>query len=188
MLADLRYFAARYGADPAFGVLGAKPLVIWSGTWKFSRAQVAGVAARVRPRMLLLASEKNRAGYLRLAGLVDGDAYYWSSVDPLKHARFYPAKLDSMSAAIHAHHGLWIAPAAAGFDARLLGGHIVVPRRGGATLRTELRIAAASAPSAIGLISWNEWSENSAIEPSRRYGFQSLTTLAAALGKKFTSS
>src|SRR5207302_3297144 len=126
VLADLRYFAARYGADPAFGVLGAKPLVIWSGTWKFSRAQVAGVAARVRPRMLLLASEKNRAGYLRLAGLVDGDAYYWSSVDPLRHARFYPAKLDSMSAAIHAHHGLWIAPAAAGFDARLLGGHIVV--------------------------------------------------------------
>ena len=64
----------------------------------------------------------------------------------------------------------------------------MVPRRGGATLREELRVAAASAPSAIGLISWNEWSENSAIEPSRRYGFQSLTTLAAALGKKFTSS
>ena len=35
-----------------------------------------------------------------------------------------------------------------------------------------------SSPDAVGLISWNEFSENSAIEPSRRYGAQALRTLA----------
>lgn len=180
--ADLRYFVSHFASDPAFEIY-SKPLVVWSGTWMFTREQVQQVVTRVRGRVLVLASEKSVKGYQRLADVVDGDAYYWSSVDPQTFPG-YPKKLIQMSDVVHKHLGLWIAPAAPGFDARLVGGHIVVPRRGGKTLREELSGAEASSPDAIGLISWNEFSENSAIEPSTRYGKQSLNTLAAALGGK----
>src|SRR5439155_12719618 len=179
--ADLDLFAKRFGSPPLFQIF-SKPLVIWSGTCKFSKQDVAQVARKVRSRVLLLASEKDAAGYERLAPLVDGDAYYWSSVDP-QHDSFYRAKLAHMSDTVHARGGLWIAPAAPGFDARLVGGHRVVDRRNGQTLRDELNVAISSSPDAIGLISWNEFSENSQVEPSRRYGSFYLRVLADALGR-----
>jgi hypothetical protein len=177
---DLSYFATHFAHYRVFR-LYARPLVIWSGTWRFSRSQVAAAVAPVRSKLIVLASEKNVIGYERLAPLVAGDAYYWSSVNPATY-RGYPQKLDAMAAAVHRRSGLWIAPAAPGFDARLIGGRTVVPRRGGATLRLELSAALQSSPDAIGLISWNEWSENSEVEPSVRYGYQSLRTIAAFRG------
>jgi hypothetical protein len=184
--ADLERFAARYAQDPAFRLF-AKPLVIWSGSWRFSRREVAEVTSRVRDRLYVLASEKTAAGYERLASVVDGDAYYWSSVDPrLDHS--FGTKLTAMGAAVHARGGLWIPPAAPGFDARLLGGHRVVPRADGATLRTEFNAAEASSPDGIGLISWNEFSENSQIEPSRRYGDSSLKVLRDLSGTRFANA
>jgi hypothetical protein len=115
-------------------------------------------------------------GYQRLQEVVDGDAYYWSSVNPDSHPG-YPDKLSEMSKAIHKNGGLWIAPAAPGFDARLVGGSSIVERKDGETLRTEMAAAYQSAPDAIGLISWNEFSENSHIEPSQNYGNRSLKIL-----------
>ena len=178
--ADLDLFASRYARDRAFRMY-SKPLVIWSGTWEFTRAEVARVAREVRPRVLLLVSEKNTRGYRRVADLVDGDAYYWSSVNPRTFPK-YPQKLLEMGAAVHAHRGLWIAPAAPGFNARRIGGRSVVPRRDGQTLREEMNGALASSPDAIGLISWNEFSENSHVEPSRKYGLRYLRVLADILG------
>ena len=127
--------------------------------------------------MLVLASEKNVQGYERVADLVDGDAYYWSSVNPETYPN-YPDKLVKMGNAVHARQGLWIPPAAAGFDARLIGGATVIARHNGDTLRKEMDGALASSPDAIGLISWNEFSENSHVEPSRRYGSTSLRVIA----------
>ena len=189
---DLRLFAARYAADPAFDLF-AKPVVIWSGTWKFSRAEVASVTRSLRSKLLILASEKDKAGYERLADLVDGDAYYWSSVNPDTFPG-YIAKLQAMSSAIHARHGLWFAPAAPGFDARLVGGTRVVPRKNGVTLRKEINAAVQSSPDAIGLISWNEFSENSQVEPSVRFGRRYLDVLGdmqrpqSSIGTDFDSS
>jgi hypothetical protein len=179
--ADLKLLATRYGRDPAFHVLGSKPVVIWSGTWLFSTAEIAAVTRQVGGGLQVLASEKNVAGYRRVADHVDGDAYYWSSVDPTRYPG-YPGKLDEMGSAVHADRGLWIAPAAAGFDARMIGRTRVVDRRNGATLRSELAGALHSDPDAVGLISWNEFSENSHIEPSRAYGERYLRVLAGKLG------
>jgi hypothetical protein len=179
---DLQLFADRYARNPAFRLFGRKPVVIWSGTWKFSTAEIAAVTRQVRGRLRVLASEKNVAGYLRVAPHVDGDAYYWSSVDLTTPG--YPGKLKQMGSAVHAHQGLWIAPAAPGFDGRLLGGSRVVPRRNGATLRREFAGALTSSPDAVGLISWNEFSENSQIEPSRAYGHRYLRVVANMLGAR----
>jgi hypothetical protein len=179
---DLRWFARHYRKDPVFDVFG-KPLVIWSGTWKFSAGAVASVTTPVRNSLLVLASEKNLRGYERLADSVDGDAYYWSSVNPYTYPG-YQAKLDDMSLSVHAHDGLWIAPAAPGFDARVLGGARAVPRNDGDTLRREFDAAVQSTPDAVGLISWNEFSENSHVEPSLRYGRRYLGILRDIRGAR----
>ena len=73
---------------------------------------------------------------------------------------------------------IWVAPAAPGYDSRLLGGTTLIERKGGETLQREINVALQSAPDAIGLISWNEFSENSHIEPSQNHGHQYLKVLA----------
>jgi hypothetical protein len=178
--ADLAAFERKYADDRAFASFG-KPVVVWTGTWRFSRAEIASVTRHRRARLRILASAKNAGDYERIASLVDGDAYYWSSVNPQTYPDF-GQKLAAMGAAVHRHGGMWIAPAAPGFDARLVGGTRVVPRRDGRTLQTEMEAAAAADPDVIGLISWNEFSENSHVEPSRVYGSRYLELLAAARG------
>lgn len=174
--ADLERFIATYSQNPVFTRDGL-PVVIWSGTWEFTPEDIASVASRVKGKLTLLASERNLAGYKRLARVVDGNAYYWSSVNPDTFPG-YDEKLADMGAEVHKNGGLWVAPAAPGFDARMLGGERVVERNNGDTLRRELAAALQSAPDAVGLISWNEFSENSHVEPSLNYGTESLSVIA----------
>ncbi len=173
--ADLEYFVDHYANHAAFNLF-EKPVVIWSGTWKFSRDEIASVTAGLQDYLLILASEKNTKGYERLADVVDGDAYYWSSVNPDTFPR-YAEKLTAMGEAVHANTGLWIAPVAAAFDAQLIGGTTVVERNDGETLKKEMKTALKSSPDVIGLISWNEFSENSHMEPSENYGHRYLDVL-----------
>jgi len=174
--ADLNYFVKHYADNSVFDLF-EKPMVIWAGTWEFSLDEIKSVTQTKRNNLLILASEKNVEGYQRLAECVDGDAYYWSSVNPDSHSS-YLDKLTAMGETIHQNGGLWIAPAAPGFDARLVGGTSVVERKNGQTLKTELNTALQSLPDAIGLISWNEFSENSHIEPSQTFGNLYLKVLA----------
>ncbi len=173
---DLDYFIQHFASAPVFKQFG-KPLVIWSGTWKFTADQIAEVTGPRREQLLILASEKSAEAYQRVAPYFDGDAYYWSSVNPEVNTR-YQTRLNALADAVHQDFGLWIAPAAPGFDARLVGGTSVVERRSGDTLRTEMGVAMQSAPDAVGVISWNEFSENTHIEPSLNYGRSSLEVLA----------
>lgn len=55
--ADLDYFIATFASDPVFD-LYERPVVIWSGTWKFSRDEIASVTAARRQKLLILASER----------------------------------------------------------------------------------------------------------------------------------
>ena len=174
--AGMDYFINRYSNNAAFDSFG-KPMIIWSGTWKYSADEVAGVSQSRRASLLILASEKNVQGYARLADFVDGNAYYWSSVNP-DSFNGYAEKLTAMGEAVHARGGYWIAPASPGFDARLVGGTSIVDRKNGDTLRKEMSVAYSSAPDVIGLISWNEFSENSYIEPSQTYGDQYLKLMS----------
>jgi hypothetical protein len=179
--ADLDLFERQFAdREPLQGAF-EKPLVVWSGTWEFSRDEIAQVTSAHRDRLLMLASEKNEDGYNRLQGLVDGNAYYWSSVNPDTYPG-YEEKLQGMADAVHSDGGLWIAPAAPGFDARTIGGKTVVERKDGATLRREFDAAESSSPDAIGLISWNEFTENSHVEPSEKHGTRYLEVLADIRG------
>jgi hypothetical protein len=171
------YIVSHYGSDPVYNIFG-KPLVVWSGTWVYTTKQLTSISAGFGAKLTILASDKEPASYQLIAHLFSGDAYYWSSPDPL-HTPGYAAKLGLFSAAVHQAGGLWLAPAAPGFDARLLGGIKDVPRRSGRTLRLEMNAAMASSPDAVGLISWNEYSENSQIEPSQTYGPRAIQVIAS---------
>ena len=177
---DFAYFSETYGSNPVFDMFG-NPVVMWSGTWQFDRTEIARVTEPHRDRLQILASEKQPEHYTRVADLFDGNSYYWSSVNPATFPD-YSGKLQRMRDAVDEYGGLWIAPAAPGFDAQHLGGDREVPRHDGATLETELATALESAPDAIGLISWNEFSENSHIEPSCEYGDDYLAITARLLG------
>ena len=201
---SFHYFVTHYAENPVFDLFG-KPVVIWSGTWAYTRDEIASITRVYGSQVSILASEKQPDSYEALAGLFAGNAYYWSSVDPL-HTPGYREKLQAFSSVVHDHHadapvataelkeelggllgretteqaggGLWIAPAAPGFDATLLGGSRIVPRRAGETLRVAMNSAVESSPDAVALISWNEYSENTMVEPSRNYGSTALKTIA----------
>jgi hypothetical protein len=177
---DLAWFADEYAGDSTFHTMGDRPVVVWTGTERFTEQEIAEVTGPVADRLQVLASAKSVEDYQRVAPWVEGDAYYWSSVRP--EMAGYRDKLTAMSEAVHADGGTWIAPFAPGFDARLVGGASSVPRRDGQTLRDELAAAQASDPDALGLISWNEFSENTHVEPSEEHGTTALHTLALALG------
>jgi hypothetical protein len=176
---DMQLFKTRYASDPVFDIF-AKPLLIWSGTWKFSESDIERVTTPLRASALVLATEKSPEGYKRVARYFDGNAYYWSSVDPATNGR-YQERLKAMAATVHKSGGLWIAPFAPGFDARLVGGAREVPRRDGQTLHMEYNAAISSSPDGLGLISWNEFSENTHAEPSERYGNSTLQELTSLI-------
>ena len=177
--ADLQSFADTYADDNAFDAFG-QPVVVITGTERYTLAELRRATAGVRDRLRILASAKSVEEYRRTASVMEGDAYYWSSADP--RSAWHRDRLKAIGAAVHDDGGFWLAPAAAGFDARMIGGRQVIRREGGETLRVAMSSAASSDPDAIGVISWNEFSENSHVEPSEKYGAQELRALADLLG------
>jgi len=179
---DIKWFLDTYGTSPVFDVFG-RPAVVWSGTWGYTDAQIKRVRGLIGApdRILLLGSERSGTSYTARAALYDGNAYYWSSPDPLTTPG-YEKRLQTIADAVRADSGIWIAPAAPGFDARLVGGTSTVLRRDGATFRAAWKGALQTRPDAIGIISWNEFSENSAIEPSQTYGDAYLTLTHELVG------
>jgi len=163
--ADLEWLEATYGKDPVFDVFGV-PAVVWSGSQKYSASDVAAVRSAIKApdQLLLLGSERSAADYLARQHLLDGDAYYWSSADPM-NTPGYQRRLDDLGRAVTSSHGRWIAPIAPGFDARLVGGTSVVPRRDGDTYRASWAAAEVENPSALGIISWNELSGKPSLGP-----------------------
>ncbi|GAB3063686.1 glycoside hydrolase family 71/99 protein [Micromonospora schwarzwaldensis] len=175
---DLAVFAERYAADPVFGIFD-QPVVIWNGSDRYSAAEVADTVRQAQEKLQVLGTAKS-VSVVNSQSSLDGQAYYWSSADPL--ADRSRDKLTAMSRAVHLRGGLWIAPVSPGFDARQIGGRREVPRRDGETLRASFAAAQLSQPDALGVISWNEFTENTYVEPSEQWGSRYLLVLADLLG------
>jgi hypothetical protein len=179
IIADLKYFYGRYGSDRAFANrYSSKPIVMWLNSRKFSPATVRAVSAAVRPFVYLLGDEtaaswKNDGPYL------DGTSYYWSTQDPWNNPRA-ASTVVQIAAEVHADGKRWFAPFIAGYDKQMLGGTCVA-RRGTATLAALWKMNGASNPDGWFGISWNEFVENTYLEPSKRYGSTYLDALAALI-------
>jgi hypothetical protein len=177
---DLRYFARAYGHDRAFARSGSgRPTVIWNGSRKYPIGTLAAVSHAVRSRLRVLGDElswsRARARYL------DGDAYYWSSQNPYANPQSF-AQLRALARRVRAsgRHKTWVAPLAPGFNRQLVGG-TCTPRNGGETLRRLFRGNARTRPDAWALISWNEITEGTYVDPMRRYGRRDLDVLRSLL-------
>jgi hypothetical protein len=179
---DLNYFLAKYANDSAFDrAKSPKPTVIWQGSRKYSVSVLQAIGSKYRAKLRILGDETSwstsRAAYL------DGNAYYWSSQNPYSNPQSF-SQLASLANSVRASGTnpdgtakVWVAPFAPGYDKQLAGGSSCVPRRGGGTLKTLFTGNAATKPDAFGLISWNEITEGSYIDPMTRYGTQGLDVL-----------
>ena len=183
---DLHYFFSKYGSDSAFDrVQSSKPTVIWQGSRKYPLSVLQHESSLFRSTLRIIGDESSwsttRAPYL------DGDAYYWSSQDPYKNPQSFQ-QLATLAANVRASGTnpdgtakVWVAPFTPGYNKQIAGGSACVPRRGGQTVATLFKGNAATHPDAFGLISWNEITEGSYIDPMTRYGYQDLNSLTTTL-------
>ena len=176
VIADLNYFVNRYGSDPAFANrYSSKPIVMWLDSRKFSPATIQAVSRAIEPKAYLLGDE-TAASWPNDGRYFDGTSYYWSTQNPWSNARAGSAVAD-LASQVRASGKQWFAPFIAGYNKQLLGGSCV-QRKGTTTLDQLWQINGATRPDGWFGISWNEFVENTYLEPSKLYGSMYLDALA----------
>lgn len=177
---DWSYFAGRYSTNPVFQVpyYGNKPVVMFLQSRAFSVATVAAVVSPYRSRMVLIGDEHGPAQWNRgVAPYFAGDGWYWSSQDPYHNPASF-SQLTNFATLLRSQGKLWFAPMTSGFNLSNFGlGSTCIPRNNGATMQAIYTGNKASQPNGWMYISWNEYVENTYLEPSVRYGSQYLTLL-----------
>src|SRR5205823_3874153 len=87
-----------------------------------------------------------------------------------------------LAATLKAQQKLWFSPLNGGYNKSNFNiGGTCTPRRDGETLNTVYQGNKASHPDGWMFISWNEFYENTYIEPSLRYGRSNLDALKAII-------
>ena len=178
---DLDYFRARYGSNPAFANrYSREPIVMLMASRKFALSTIQAVSAAERSHVLLLGDETS-SSWSRDASALDGTGYYWSSQDPWRNPQS-GSQIESLARQVHAAGKPWFAPFTGGFNTQLIGGSSCVPRNGVRTLDAVWKLNVGSRPQGWFGISWNEFVENTYLEPTRTYGRTYLNEIARLIG------
>ena len=180
--ADLDFFSSRFADDQAFDVFD-KPLVIWSGTWRFSRARDGEVTEPRRgtaPDTRLGAQRgglpaRGGAGRRQRLLLVSVNPRHLSPATPRSSRRW--ARRSTPAAASGSRRRR---PASTRDWSAARASSSAGTARRCARSSTRRRLV----PDAVGLISWNEFSENTHIEPSREHGSRYLEVVADVRGAR----
>ncbi|HEY9152427.1 MAG TPA: hypothetical protein VIN60_06030, partial [Anaerolineales bacterium] len=100
----------------------------------------------------------------------DGDGWYFSSQNPYTNASSF-SQLRNLSSIIKSEGKLWFSPLSAGYNKSNFNiGGGCVPRQNGKTLQLNYAGNRTSNPDGWMYISWNEYFENTYVEPSLQYG------------------
>jgi hypothetical protein len=182
---DLNYYAARYGNDSAQDhTYSARPEIIWTGSWKYSDADVTTISRVLRSQVYLIGDENVTSWNANAAQNFDGDSYYWSSQNPYTNAASF-SQLQQLAASVRStknpdgSNKTWLAPFTPGFNSQLrFGGNTCVPRNNGATMHKVFDGNKPTNPDGWLFISWNEIAEGTYITPLTRYGDFYLSTIA----------
>jgi hypothetical protein len=170
---DWNYLVRTYGANPVFRIpqYGQKPAVIMLNSRKFAIATIASIVAPFRTSFLLIGDEHGLNDWNRgVSQYFDGNSWYWASENPYTNPGATKT-LSQLSATLHAQGKLWFAPLNGGFNRKNFGMNgICTPRNNGDTLTKVYAVNKPSNPDGWTYISWNEFVENTYIEPSTRYG------------------
>jgi hypothetical protein len=174
----LSYAIPAYRDAPAYMKWDGKPVIAFYNSGLVPLATWKDVFTRLRAQGLDLAA---LAMGLDAANLDIFDGYHAYGVITIKDL----AQADAQAARA-AHNApllaeqpapkLWAATLQPGYDERLIPGRagLVVDRKDGAYYQATMQAAAASSPDWIFITSWNEWWENTYIEPGKLYGDQYL--------------
>jgi hypothetical protein len=167
----LTYIATQYSSHPAVLKVDGKPVVtpwltdtISVDTWTTIRAGV-----RAQGKDVWLMQDTQDMNYL---AVFDGVRYSAGIAGLGEKVRYYSVLADNPAPK------LWMGTAMPGFDERLIPGRGPNPRytdrQGGAYFRSQLDDVFANSPQWVMIDTWNEWFENTYIEPSVNYGDQYL--------------
>ncbi|MBV8951738.1 MAG: hypothetical protein JOZ99_12740, partial [Actinobacteria bacterium] len=176
VMADLGYFTTRYGSNPAFAnQFSAKPLVMILASRKYTGTQVADAANGFGAKLFLISDDTNKT-WPAQQQYFSGASWYWSSQNPYANPQS-GSQVADLGNQVHAVHKLWFAPFAPGFNSTLTTGSACTPRNGTSTLSETWSMNRQSHPDAWFGISWNEFVENTYLQPSKAYGSQELEAL-----------
>jgi hypothetical protein len=184
---DLNFAYTQFGTDPAWQKIDGQPAVVFTGSRKYSDADVTKISNALSGKSYFVGDESYKTLTDARLALCDGVTYYWSSQDPYNN----PASFDQikqMGAKVHAAGKRWFAPFTPGFTTILLtGGTTCVPRKNGDTMRNLWNGNSASNPDGRILISWNEIGENSHVKPLQKWGSTYVNVLAQLISGSTTS-
>jgi hypothetical protein len=175
IIEDLTYFERRYGSDAAYSnPFASRPMVMVLSSRRYSTETLAALAP-LRQGLYLVGDETSTT-WPRDEPYLDAGSYYWSSENPWTNSGA-GKEITRLGSEVHASGKLWFAPFIPGYD-KQLGGGTCVPRRGTDTMRKVWEINRPSSPDGWFGISWNEYVENTYLEPSQAYGSTYLTDLS----------
>jgi hypothetical protein len=187
ILNDLSYIRSHYSGNPALANrYSADPIVMVMDSRKLS--PLVGQTGSVLPQLysaygstLYLVGDETSATWAADGRYLDAGSYYWSSENPWTNTGAQ-SQIDSLGSQVHNAGKRWFAPVEAGYNKQLTGG-TCVPRYGLQTLDKVWSMNKTSYPDGWFAISWNEFVENTYLEPSSAYGaayLQELSRLIAA--------
>jgi glycosyl hydrolase family 71 len=179
---DLNFLYKEFQNEAGWERIDGKPVVTFTGSRKYSDADVLKISNAVRDRIFLVGDETRTTLTTTRIAMFDAITYYWSSQDPFGNPQSF-SQIKEMGDKVHATGKRWYAPLAPGYNSSLLsGGNSCVPRRNGDTIRSLWNGNAGSNPDGWGFISWNEIAENTHIKPMQKWGSSSLNVLASLIG------
>jgi hypothetical protein len=165
---DIKWILSTLGGRKAWGRRNGQIVVVWSGSNHYPLSTLREVSKAVRGRVFLVGDESLSSLTHHRLRAFDGLTYYWSSQNPYANPQSF-SQLKELAHRVHSQGKPWFAPFAPGYQHQLEGG-TCVPRRHGETLKRLYHGNLRSNPQAMCLISWNEITEGTYIEPLRRYG------------------
>jgi len=174
---DLNFLYKTFQSEPAWERINGKPVVTFTGSRKYSDADVLRVSNAVRDRIFLVGDETRTTLTTTRMAMFDAITYYWSSQDPYLNPQSF-TQIKEMGDKVHSAGKRWYAPLSPGFNSQLLNGTgSCIPRRNGETLQRIWNGNLASNPDGWGVISWNELGENTHIRPTQKWGYTYANTL-----------
>jgi hypothetical protein len=166
-----------YGGDASYLRVNDRPVIFIYSSWQFTPSQWADLRSGLRAsgRDPILIGDFYHSTELEA---FDGEYQYSNVMMPAAEIRDVD-RTESLRVRTYSllrpndRRRVWVATVAPGYDDTLLAArdtHHVVDRDGGRVYDDQWSAAVDTAADWIIVTSWNEWWENTEIEPSRRYG------------------
>ncbi len=177
---DLKYFSDTYGANSVFQIprYGQLPLVMWLDSRRFPVEDIAQISSQTKDRLTLIGDEHGLSEWNRgVSRYFAGDGWYFSSQNPYANHNSFN-QIAALAKQIESENKLWFAPLSGGYNKANFGlGGNCVPRNNGETMKKIFTGNSQIKPNGYMYISWNEYLENTYVDPSVLYGSFYLDTL-----------